>query len=205
VNGSRVVILSGREKATGFELDYNAQLTPALQFLGGYGYADAITASNDEFPFLVNTTPRRVPRHTFGTALRYELVTGGLRGLYFTFGTQYASSSVVNPGSGRTLTASASNPIVNHRMPNGLLPFPNLAEEAVVTSGSVRVGDGRESLKNAAYQIYDASIGYRWRRGGRFNHKVQLNAKNLTDRRYTWGSAAQGDPFTLIGTYSLSF
>ena len=35
--------------------------------------------------------------------------------------------------------------------------------------------------------------------------KVQLNAKNLTDKFYTWGSAAQGDPFTVIGTYSLAF
>lgn len=205
VTGNRVVILSGQESSQGFEVDFNAVVTAELQLLGGYGYADAITSSNDEFPFLVNTTPRRVPRHTFGTALRYEIREGTLRGLYFTFGTQYASSSVVNPGSGRTLTASATNPIVNTRMPNGLLPFPAQPEGAVLTTGSVRVGDGRESLKNAAYQIFDASIGYRWRTGGKFNHKVQLNGKNLADKQYTWGSAAQGDPFTLVGTYSLTF
>ena len=206
VTGDRVVILSGKEKAKGFEVDANAQITASFQFLGGYGYADAVTASNDEFPFLINTTPRRVPRHTFGAGGRYEIQEGALRGLYFTFGTQYASSSVVNPGSGRTITASATNPIVNNPMPNGRLPFPNQAPGAVLTAGTVRVGDGREALKNAAYQIYDASVGYRWRSGQRkFSHKVQLNAKNLTDKFYTWGSAAQGDPFTLIGTYSLTF
>jgi outer membrane receptor protein involved in Fe transport len=206
VTGDRVVILSGKEKAQGFEIDANAQLTESFQFLGGYGYADAVTASNDEFPFLINTTPRRVPRHTFGAAARYELRTGPLRGIYVTFGTQYASSSVVNPGSGRTITASTGNPIVNNPMPNGRLPFPNQPPGAVLTVGSVRVGDGREALKNAAYQIYDASIGYRWRTGARkVSHKIQLNAKNLTDKFYTWGSAAQGDPFTLIGTYSLTF
>lgn len=202
--GGRVVILSGRERSEGFELDAHGQLTPELQFLGGYGYADAITASNDEFPFLVNTTPRRVPRHTFGLAARYETQRGALRGLYGTLGTNYYSSSVVNPGSGRTITASAANPIVNQRMPNGVLPFPDRPEGALLTAGSVRVGDGREALMNPAYRIFDASIGYRWR-AGKFGHKAQLNAKNLANRRYTWGSAAQGDPFTLIGTYTLTF
>jgi outer membrane receptor protein involved in Fe transport len=206
ITGSRVVILSGREKAKGYEIDVNAQLTRSFQLLGGYGYADAVTSSNDEFPFLVDTTPRRVPRHTFGLASRYEIQEGPLQGLYATFGTQYASSSVVNPGSGRTITASAGNPIVNNPMPNGRLPFPNQPAGSVLTTGTVRVGDGREALKNAAYQIYEASIGYRWRSGDRkLNHKLQVNAKNLTDEFYTWGSAAQGDPFTLIGTYSLTF
>lgn len=204
VTGARAVILSGEETSKGFELDYTAQLSGSLQILGGYGYADAVTSSNDEFPFLVGTTPRRVPKHTFGSAARYEFHEGPLKGLYFTFGANYYSESVVNPGSGRTLTASASNPIVNNRMPNGRLPFPTAAEGAVLTSGSVRVGDGRESLMNDAYDLYEAGVGYRWR-PGRASHRVQLNAKNLFDKRYTWGSAAQGDPFTLIGTYTLTF
>jgi outer membrane receptor for ferric coprogen and ferric-rhodotorulic acid len=203
-NGNRVVILSGEESSKGFEVDFNAQVTPSLQFLGGYGYADAITSSNEEFRFLVNTTPRRVPQHTLGLAARYEVREGTFRGVFVTAGMNYYSESVVNPGSGRTLTASAANPIVNNRMPNGLLPFANQPEGAVLTSGSVRVGDGRENLKNEAYDLYEAAIGYRWRTG-RYSHRAQLNAKNLFDKRYTWGSAAQGDPFTLIGTYTLTF
>jgi outer membrane receptor for monomeric catechols len=205
VTGDRVVVLSGEESSKGFEVDFNFQATPALQFLGGYGYADAITSSNDEFRFLVNTTPRRVPQHTFGLAARYEVKAGALRGLYFTAGTNYYSESVVNAGSGRTLTASATNPIVNNRMPNGLLPFEDRAEGAVITAGTVRVGDGREALLNDAYTIYEASVGYRWRDDSRRSHKIQLNVKNLLNERYTWGSAAQGDPFTVIGTYTLTF
>ncbi len=204
ITGSRVVILSGEESSQGFEVDFNAQLTGSLQILGGYGYADAITSSNEEFQFLVNTTPRRVPQHTLGIAARYEFHEGPLKGLFFTAGGNYYSESVVNPGSGRTLTASATNPIVNNRMPNGLLPFPNSAEGAVLTVGTVRVGDGRESLMNEAYDLYEAGAGYRWR-AGKLSHRVQVNAKNLFDKRYTWGSAAQGDPFTVIGTYTLTF
>ncbi len=203
--GDRVVVLSGEESSQGFEADFNFSLTPSLQFLGGYGYADAITSSNDEFRFLVNTTPRRVPQHTAGLASRFEIREGRLKGLYATFGAQYYSESVVNAGSGRTLTASATNPIVNNRMPNGLLPFASQPEGAVLTTGSVRVGDGRESIMNEAFDIYEASVGYRWRDTARRSHKVQINAKNLFDQRYTWGSAAQGDPFTIVGTYSLTF
>lgn len=203
--GARVVILSGEEQSDGFEVDCNWLATPRLQFFGGYGYADAITSSNAEFPFLIATTPRRVPRHNLGVGSRYELQAGALKGLYFTLGTQYYSESVVNPGSGRTITASASNPIVNNLMPNGVLPFPNQPAGAVLTVGSVRVNDGRDSLMNAPYTVVDASVGYRWRDRRRGSHKVQLNVKNLLDRRYTWGSAAQGDPLTFLGTYTLMF
>lgn len=205
LTGARVVVLSGEESSKGFEIDFNAQLTPAFQVLGGYGYADAITSSNDEFRFLVNTTPRRVPQHTAGLAARYEIRSGALKGLSFTAGGNYYSESIVNAGSGRTITASVANPIVNTRMPNGLLPFPNSAEGAQLTTGTVRVGDGRESIVNAAYDIYEVGASYRWRGRDRFNHRVQVNVKNLFDKRYTWGSAAQGDPRTVVGTYTLTF
>ena len=89
-------------------------------------------------------------------------------------------------------------------MPNGLLPFPNLARSALVTTGSVRVDDGRESVRNAAYGIVDAGAGYRWRRERRV-HKVQLNLGNIFDRRYTYGSSGQGDRLGLSATYDLTF
>jgi len=205
VTGSRVVVLSGEESSQGFEVDFNWQATTSLQLLGGYGYADAITSSNDEFRFLVNTTPRRVPQHTVGLAARYEIKEGKLQGLSFTGGFNYYSESVVNAGSGRTLTASATNPIVNNRMPNGLLPLEQYAEGTIVTTGTVRVGDGRESLLNEAYEIFEVGVSYRWRDGRSRSHRAQLNAKNLFDQRYTWGSAAQGDPLTVIGSYTLTF
>jgi hypothetical protein len=127
-----------------------------------------------------------------------------LKGLYLTAGFKYNDRSLPNPSAGRNLIASASNPIVNNPMPNGLLPFPNLAAGALVTSGSVRVDDGRESIRNAPYGIADFGGGYRWKMG-RFAHKVQVNAGNLFDRRYTYGSTGQGDRINISATYDLTF
>jgi outer membrane receptor protein involved in Fe transport len=89
-------------------------------------------------------------------------------------------------------------------MPNGLLPFPDRPQGALITTGSVRVDDGRESIRNAAYSIVDAGIGYRWKQD-RYTHKFQLNVGNLLDKRYTYGSTGQGDRLHLVGTYDLTF
>ena len=102
------------------------------------------------------------------------------------------------------LAASAANPIVNRPMPNGLLPFPALAPGALVTTGAVRVDDGRESIRNAAYHLVDLGAGYRWRHEHR-TQKVQVNAANVLDRRYTYGSSGQGDRLGYSLTYDLIF
>ncbi len=223
----RVVILSGKEQARGVEMDFNWQATEELQFLGGYGNVVAKTLENKEFPFLSNTTPRRVPRHNVGFASRYEFKYGALKGLYATVGMKYYSASLVNAGSGRTLQpslATAGTPlrtlnVINARHGNGALLFPDQPENAIVvlrsvwnpatlsaTRESIRVGDGRESIMNAGYSAWEASVGYRWRdRPRKLSHKVQVNVKNLFDTRYTWGSGVAADPFTVIGTYSLTF
>jgi outer membrane receptor protein involved in Fe transport len=110
----------------------------------------------------------------------------------------------VNPSTGRNLTASASNPIVNSRLPNGILLFPNLAEGALVTSGSVRVDDGRESVANTPSAVVDAGVGYKFKIG-RYRQKIQLNAGNVLDRRYTFGSGGQGDRRSFAVTYDVTF
>ncbi|MDP1580940.1 MAG: TonB-dependent receptor, partial [Candidatus Didemnitutus sp.] len=223
----RVVILSGREQARGVEMDFNWQATESLQFLGGYGNVVAKTLENKEFPFLSNTTPRRVPRHNVGLASRYEFKYGTLKGLYATLGMKYYSESLVNAGSGRILQpslATAGTPlrtlnVINGRHGNGALLFPDQPENAIVvlrsvwnpatlsaSRESIRVGDGREQIMNAGYSAWEASVGYRWRdRPRKLSHKVQVNVKNLFDTRYTWGSGVAADPFTVIGTYSLTF
>ena len=89
-------------------------------------------------------------------------------------------------------------------MPNGLLPFPQLARDALVTTGSVRVDDGRESVRNAAYGIVDLGAGYRWRHE-RYAHKVQVNLGNAFDQRYTYGSSGQGDRRGVSVTYEVTF
>ncbi len=232
-------VVSGLEESKGAEIDWSYVITPGLQFFGGYGYADTEIVSHDELSFLVGNTPRRVPSHNLGAGLRYEFKDGRLKGLYVTAATQYYSSSVVLAPNGRTfsrITGSGApnsgtgagavtnlNPVVNARMPNGQLPFPTLAENALLTTqtppvgdsryvewtanlgDTVRVSDGREFIKNAEYWKFDASVGYKFKTAGRYRHKVQVNFKNITDEVYTFGGSIQGDPFTTIAGYTLTF
>ncbi len=201
---TNITYVTGEQRSKGFELDFNWVVTPSLQFFGGYGYADATIVRNDVARHLIGTTPRRAPRDTLGLGAKYEFKRGKAKGLFATAGVRYASRSLVNPATGRNLTASASNPIVNARMPNGQLLFPALAEGALVTSGSVRVDDGRESVFNAPYAVVDAGIGYKFKRGG-YRQKIQVNAGNILDRRYTFGSAGQGERQSFSVTYDVTF
>jgi iron complex outermembrane receptor protein len=201
---TNITYVTGEQRSQGFEFDFNWVVTPSLQFFGGYGYADASIVRNDVARHLIGTTPRRAPRDTLGLGAKYEFKRGKAKGLFATAGLRYASRSLVNPSTGRNLTASASNPIVNARMPNGQLLFPALAEGALVTSGSVRVDDGRESVTNAPYAVVDAGIGYKFKRGG-YRQKIQLNAGNIFDRRYTFGSGGQGERRSFSVTYDVTF
>jgi len=201
---TNITYITGEQRSKGVELDFNWVATPSLQFFGGYGYTDATIVRNEVARHLVGTTPRRAPRDTIGLGAKYELKQGKLKGFFATAGVRYAARSLVNPSTGRALTASASNPIVNGRMPNGELLFPNLAEGAVVTSGTVRVDDGRESVYNAPYAVVDTGVGYKFKLGG-YRQKVQVNCGNLLDRRYTFGSAGQGDRRSVSFTYDITF
>jgi iron complex outermembrane recepter protein len=202
---SRVVTLTnGRQASKGAEFDFNWVVTNDLQLFGGYGHTKARIVSLEGARHLIGAPTRRTPRNTVGAGVKYDFKTGLLKGAYATAGYRYNSPSLPNPSTGRNLTASASNPIINNPMPNGLLPFPTLAPGAVVTSGAVRVNDGRESIRNAAYDIVEVGAGYRWRRE-RYHHKVQVNIGNLFDKRYTYGSSGQGDRLGISGTYDLTF
>lgn len=201
---TNITYVTGEQRSKGVELDFNWVVTPSLQFFGGYGYTDAKIVRNEVARHLIGTTPRRAPRDTIGLGAKYELKQGKLKGFYATSGVRYAARSLANPSTGRAITASASNPIVNSRLPNGILFFPNVAEGTVVTSGSVRVDDGRESVYNAPYAVVDAGIGYKFKLGG-YRQKVQVNCGNLLDRRYTFGSAGQGDRRSVSFTYDITF
>ena len=202
--GRNVTLTNGRQASKGAELDFNWVVTDALQLFGGYGHTKARVVSFEGARHLIGAPTRRTPRNTIGLGAKYEVKRGTLKGAYFTAGYRYNSPSLPNPSTGRNLAASAANPIVNNPMPNGLLPFPNLAPGALVTAGSVRVDDGRESVRNAAYRIVDLGAGYRWRRE-RHVHKVQVNLGNVFDRRYTYGSSGQGDRLGFSATYDLTF
>ncbi len=202
--GRTVTLTNGRQASKGAEFDFNWIVTDALQIFGGYGHTKARVVSFEGARHLIGAPTRRTPRNTVGLGAKYDVKRGTLKGAYATAGFRYNSSSLPNPSTGRNLAASTTNPIVNNPMPNGLLPFPNLARGALVTVGSVRVDDGRESVRNAAYRIVDLGAGYRWRRE-RYVHKVQVNLGNIFDRRYTYGSSGQGDRLSLSATYDLTF
>lgn len=201
------IILSGHERAQGGELDFNWQATEELQFIGGYGLADAKVLENDDLPYLIGSSPRRVPKHNVGIASRYEFKGTELKGLSLTAGFKYYSESIVNQGSGRTISsASSSNPFINNPMANGTLPYPQYPAGTALTSlpYSVHVTDGRESIYNRPYSLFELGASYRFKALG-YKHKLQLNVKNLFNRRYTYGSGIPGDPLQFIGSYTLTF
>jgi outer membrane receptor protein involved in Fe transport len=202
--GRTVTLTNGRQASKGAEFDFNWVVTNALQLFGGYGHTKARVVSFEGARHLIGSPTRRTPRNTVGVGLKYDFKEGPLKGAYATAGYRYHSPSLPNPSTGRNLTASAANPIVNHPMPNGLLPFPARPPGALITAGQVRVDDGRESVRNAAYDIVELGAGYRWRRG-RTTNKFQINLGNAFDQRYTYGSSGQGDRLGLSATYDLTF
>lgn len=204
--------LSGEEASQGFEFDFNYVATDSLQFFGGFGYNDTEVVSNLEAPHLNGSPLRRAPRYNVGLGYKYTVKGGNLRGLFTTGGLRYYDKSVINPSLGRNITVAsvtASNPFINNPMPNGLLPFPQFAEGEVLTSipYPVRVDDGRESIYNKPHALLEAGIGYRWRSGTfqsrRLRHTVQLNVRNLADRRATYGSAGPRPLREFIANYDI--
>ncbi|MEO5961116.1 MAG: TonB-dependent receptor [Opitutaceae bacterium] len=202
--GRDVTLTNGEQASHGMEFDFNWVPAANLQFFGGYGYTKSKVVSFDGARHLVGTPTRRTPLHTFGIGAKYDFKRGMLRGTYLTAGYKYHDKSLPNPSTGRNLSASASNPIINNPMPNGQLPFPDRAAGASITVGQVRVDDGREAIRNAAYGILDVGAGYRWKQE-RYAHKVQVNVANVFDKRYTYGSAGQGDRVSVSATYDLTF
>ncbi|WP_438481916.1 TonB-dependent siderophore receptor [Oleiharenicola lentus] len=205
LTGIAITVLSGIEASKGYEFDFNWIPTNRLQFFGGYGYNDTEVVSNAQAPHLQGVPLRRAPKDNLGVGMKYEFKDGRWKGVYATAGYKYYGRSIANPSTGRSITASAANPIVNNPMPNGLLPFPNQPQGAVITAGSVRVDDGRESIYNSAYDVVEAGIGYKWKTARRYSHKVQFNMSNILDERYTYGSTGQGQGQAFVATYDLSF
>jgi iron complex outermembrane receptor protein len=210
LTGVGITVLSGVEASQGWELDFNWVVTPELQFFGGYGYNDTAVVSNAQARHLEGYPLRRSPRDNLGVAGKYEFKSGALKGLYLTSGYKAYGRSIANPSTGRNITrasVTAANPFVNQPMPNGKLPFPQFAAGAVLASvpSDVRVDDGRESIYNRAYDLVEAGIGYRWKSGRRFTHKVQANVSNIFDVRYTYGSTGHGNPRAWVLTYDITY
>jgi outer membrane receptor protein involved in Fe transport len=142
ITQEKEVILTGEQVAKGYEIDFNWQLTRSLNIVGGYGLVDAKITDAGKLNWMNDTTPRRVPKHNLGASIRYEFVTGKLKGLFAIAGVTYYSKSLVNLGSGKSLVPYTGAPTVsglqgnqihNLRFPNGGLPYPYLPENAIIT------------------------------------------------------------------------
>ncbi|MBI5690804.1 MAG: TonB-dependent receptor [Verrucomicrobia bacterium] len=197
------------ESARGIDLDFNYVLTEEFQIFGAYGYNNAEVRDSDFSRWLIGARLRRAPQHNGGIAFKYEFKHGALRGFFCNAGFKYYGDSQANPGSGqavRPADVTAARPFLNLKLPSGLLPFPQFPEGASLTSipYTVTLPSGRERVLNDAYHAFDAGLGYKWKQG-RFSHRVQANASNLTDERFTYGSSAAGDPLMYSMTYELRF
>jgi iron complex outermembrane recepter protein len=119
-------------------------------------------------------------------------------------------NNVPFPGNGELpYPSEASGALINFPMSiNGTpLPLANASTPGVYSGEAegVFVDDGRENNYNAAYTVFDAGAGYSWKTGRRFVSTLQINVKNVTDTKYTWGSGVPGLPFQVICSYDLAF
>lgn len=123
-----------------------------------------------------------------------------------------------------------ATPVINAPFPgNNMLPFPNIAANALInypvdTTGTalplisgtgtssvyggepagVFVDDGREYNYNAPAAVCDIGFGYEWK-WGRIKDTIRVNLKNLLNRQYTWGSGVPGMPFQVFVTDDMRF
>lgn len=130
---------------------------------------------------------------------------------------------------GANETKITSTPVINVPFPgNGQLPYPSQTEGATINypmsatgqplalqnpsvpgiyvgeAEGVFVDDGRINNYNVPYAVFDVGTGYTWQ-AKRFTNTVQLNVKNLLNRKYTWASGVPGLPFQIICSYTITY
>jgi iron complex outermembrane receptor protein len=174
--GMNVTNIDGQIKTDGVEFDFNWQVTPALQVIGGFGYMDNRVTRNDESPWVVGQLVARGPSpYNYGMALVYRLQSRRLNGL---------SLRADFSGQGESLGEYGSGPYVRN--------------------GVAYANDGRVNIKQPGYTIFNVGASYAWRAGSnRWRHSVSLNCKNLFDERYSRGNWIPADGFSSSITYSL--
>jgi outer membrane receptor protein involved in Fe transport len=137
---------SGNQRSKGYEFDFNWAVTDSLQFLGGYGYNDArYTAST--LPYLVGTGTPQNSKTNVSLAVRYQFKNSILKGLSLTAGVRQYSKSLVNVGSGGTVTTNPYSSswravIYNTPMSNGVLPFTDLPANLAILSANNSIAKG---------------------------------------------------------------
>jgi hypothetical protein len=143
--------------------------------------------------------------------------------------TTYAYAAGTDPKISGELKLTAT-PFINVPLPgNGLLPFPNQPQNALINypvgqggtplplvnasvpgvySGEptgVYVDDGRSVNFNAPYALVDVGIGYTFNLFRKETSTLQVGVKNMLNRAYTYGSGVPGAPFQVVGTCTINF
>ncbi len=174
--GMNVTNVEGQIKTDGVELDFNWQVTPALQIVGGFGYMDNRVTKNDESPWIVGQLVARGPSpHNYGMAMVYRFQSTRWKGL---------SLRADFSGQGESLGEYGSGPYVRN--------------------GVTYANDGRVNIKQPGYTLVNVGASYSWRgRNSRWRHSVSFNVKNLFDEQYSRGNWIPGDGLSTSFTYSL--
>ncbi|HEY1793841.1 MAG TPA: TonB-dependent receptor [Opitutaceae bacterium] len=118
-------------------------------------------------------------------------------------------NNVPFPGSGNLpYPNEPANTLLNFPMSVTGTPLPLVsAGTPGVYSGEpegVFVDDGRENNFNAPYAVFDVGTGYQWKMR-KYTNTIQVNVKNVLDRKYTWGSGVPGLPFQVLVSYYINF
>jgi outer membrane receptor protein involved in Fe transport len=172
----------GQVRSHGMDFDFNYQPTRELQFIGGVGYVDAVVkyAGNDRDA--VGRPPRKTPHVTYGVAAKYSFNTGVLRGFSLSAGIKYIGDSfMVDPTTGGR--DSNQNDYID-----------------------IGEHDGRRDIKSPEYTLVDVGMRYNWKpKGTRIWQQIQVNVKNLLDRKYITTSVYPGERCSFSITYSVRF
>ncbi len=104
VTGIKDTFLAGQEQSKGYEVDANYQITNNLFLQAAWGYTQAKYINAAPLTFLNDLPIRRVPRDNIGVALRYQFTEGRMKGVFAVAGFNYYTKSLVNLGSGKSLT-----------------------------------------------------------------------------------------------------
>lgn len=153
-------IAVGEQKSRGVEFDIAGEILPGWKIIGTYAYVDA-KVSQDTDDTIVGNRLFGVPKHKASLWTTYEIQQGGLKGLGFGLGFEYASD---------------------------------------------RSGDLADSFRVGDYLIGNAALFYR-----RDNYRFAVNIRNFSNANYikaltgNEGGIEPGEPFTVIGSFSVEF
>ncbi|OAM91016.1 hypothetical protein AW736_05110 [Termitidicoccus mucosus] len=207
-------VINGSETSKGVEFDYNWAIIPnQLQIFGQYGYIKSEIHNAGSTPGFNGGPTLRTPEHRAATGVKYNFRSGPLKGLYITAGFRYEGRSRGVSGSARRIRGTQVTdtlPFVNNPYPNGDLPFPNEPAGKVLYAADaandlvIYLPDGRETIYNPTYRLFEAGVGYSWKTG-RTRHKIQLNVRNLFDEIYTYGANAPGAERNFVFTYEIKY